>query len=156
METLDRLDRKILGILQQDSHTTSNAMGEAVGLSATACQRRINRMRRDGTIEREVAILSPKKTGRPMLMVVEVTLTRGDSKLIDRFKASARRRDEVMQCFYVTGRADFVLLISMTDMEEYEAFTKEMFFDNPDVQSFETSTVMDRVKTGLAIPVVLD
>jgi len=156
MDSLDQLDRKILHVMQRDTRLTTNTIGEAVGLSATACQRRINRMRRDGIVESEVAILSPKKTGRPMLMVVEVTLTRGDSRLIERFKSLARRRDEVMQCFYVTGRSDFILQVSMTDMEEYEAFTKDVFFDNPDVQSFETSTVMDRVKTGLAIPVMID
>jgi len=152
----DRLDRKILDLFQSDTRMTTTALGDAVGLSATACQRRLNRMRRDGVIEKEIAVVSPKSVGRPMTMIVEVILERGESRLIENFKTLTKTRPEIQQCYYVTGRADFIIVVSMADMEEYEQFTKDVFFDNPDVKSFETSTVMNRTKIGYGVPTLPD
>ncbi len=154
MVQLDQFDRKILRLFQADTRLTTSAIGDEVGLSATACQRRINRMRKNGVIEAEIAVLSPKGIERPMTMIVEVMLERGEARLIENFKALARNREEIQQCYYVTGRADFIIVVSMSDMEEYEIFIKEVFFDNPDVKSFETSTVMNRTKIGFNLPVM--
>ncbi len=153
MNSIDRLDRQILELFQSNTRLTTGEIGERVGLSPTACQRRLNRMRRDGCIEQEIAIVSPKLVGRPLIMMVQVFLERGESSLIQRFKHLIRQRDEIMQAYYVTGEADFLMLVSMRDMEEYEKFTLDVFFDNPDVKSFVTSTVMDRTKVGFALPI---
>ena len=72
---------------------------------------------------------------------------------LDRFKSAMQAAPEVMQCYYVTGNADFILMISARDMAEYEAFTRRHFFAEDNVLRFRTSAVMDRVKTGFAIPV---
>lgn len=149
---LDRLDRKILDLFQRDTRLTTAALGEAVGLSPTACQRRLNRMRNNGVIEREIALVSPRAAGRPLTLIVEVVMERGDSRIMDDFKRLARNRSEILQCYYTTGKPDFVLLVSMTDMEEYDKFTREVFFDNPDVKIFETFTVQSRTKVGFDLP----
>lgn len=153
MNSIDRMDRRILELFQSNTRLTTREIGEQVGLSSTVCQRRLNRMRRDGYIEQEIAIVSPKLAGRPLIMVVQVFLERGESSLIQRFKQLIHQRDEIMQAYYVTGEADFLMLVSMRDMEEYEKFTLEVFFDNPDVKSFETSIVMDRTKVGFGLPI---
>ncbi|MER8827968.1 Lrp/AsnC family transcriptional regulator [Mesorhizobium sp. M0938] len=150
---MDKIDRKLLGIFQQNTRQTTSELGERVGLSATSCQRRLAKLREAGVIEAEVAILSPKAVGRPLTLIVEVILEKGQSDLVSRFRTLAGSRPEISQCYYVTGRADFLLVISMTNMEEYDEFTKAYFFDNPDVRSFETSVVMSRAKAGLSIPV---
>ena len=152
MRSFDQLDRKILNLFQSNTRLTSHEIGEQVTLSATACQRRLNRMRDEGYIEQEVAIVSPRLVGRPLILIVQVFLERGDSALIQRFKKLVHERPEIMQVYYVTGQADFMLIISMSSMEEYDKFTTDVFFDNPDVKNFETSTVMDRTKIGFHIP----
>jgi Lrp/AsnC family transcriptional regulator, leucine-responsive regulatory protein len=75
---------------------------------------------------------------------------------LDRFKTAMRAAPEVMQCYYVTGNADFILILSARDMAAFEAFTRRHFFAEDNVLRFRTSAVMDRVKTSLAVPVVAD
>ncbi|TIO33230.1 MAG: Lrp/AsnC family transcriptional regulator, partial [Mesorhizobium sp.] len=72
---------------------------------------------------------------------------------IDRFKQAIRRTPEIMSAYYVTGEADFVLIISVRDMVEYEAFTRRFFYENPDIKGFSTMVVMDRTKISLALPI---
>lgn len=151
---MDQLDRKLLNAFQGNTRQTTNALGDEIGLSATACQRRLNRMRKEGVIEKEVAILNPKKVDRSMTLIVEVILERGDSALIAAFKRKVHKLPEVAQCYYVTGRADFFMIVTMRDMEEYDEFTRDVFFDDPAVKSFETSTVMDRTKVGFSLPLL--
>ncbi|ESW94328.1 ArsR family transcriptional regulator [Mesorhizobium sp. LSJC268A00] len=150
---LDRIDRKILIAVQRNNRLTTDELGELAGLSATACQRRLKRLRDEGVIEADVAIVSPGAVGRPMLMLVSISLERDRSDIIDRFKQAIRRTPEIMSAYYVTGEADFVLIISVRDMVDYEAFTRRFFYENPDIKGFSTMVVMDRTKVSLAIPI---
>lgn len=111
------------------------------------------RLRASGLIEAEIAILDPARAGRGLMLIVEVTLQNERKRDLDRFKSAMQAAPEVMQCYYVTGNADFILMISARDMAEYEAFTRRHFFAEDNVLRFRTSAVMDRVKTGFAIPV---
>ncbi len=149
---MDSIDAALLAILQQDNLLTAAELAEQVALSPTAIQRRIKRLRANGTIEGNVAIVSPKAAGRPISMLVLVTLERERADIIDRFKQAIRKTPEVMNGFYVTGDADFVLLVTAKDMTEYEAFTRRFFYENPDIKGFKTMVVMDRVKSGFTIP----
>lgn len=150
---LDALDARILSQLQLDNRCTSEALAEKVGLSATACQRRIKRLRDSGFIEADVSIISAKAAGRNVQMLVLVTLERERSDIIDRFKKAIRSTPEVVNGFYVTGDTDFVLYVTATDMEDYESFTRRFFYENPDIKTFKTLVVMDRVKIGFAVPI---
>ncbi len=152
---LDRLDLKILNAVQQDNRMTSDALGEAVGLSATACQRRLKRLHEAGVIEANVAIVLPAAVGRPLLMLVSVSLEREQADIIDRFKQAIRKTPEIMSGYYVTGDTDFVLVVSARDMDDYEAFTRRFFYENKDIKGFKTMVVMDRVKASFALPVDL-
>jgi Lrp/AsnC family leucine-responsive transcriptional regulator len=149
---LDRFDRKILDLVQRDNRLTSDVIGERAGLSATAVQRRLKRLRDGKVIEADVSIVSPKAVGQSVQMMVMVSLERERADIIDRFKRSIRTTPEVMNGYYVTGEADFVLVVTTKDMEDYEAFTRRFFYGNPDIKNFKTMVVMDRVKVGFALP----
>jgi Lrp/AsnC family leucine-responsive transcriptional regulator len=150
---LDRLDAKILNLLQQSSRTGSEEIGAVVGLSPTAVQRRIKRLRDAGVIESEVAVVNPKAVGLPLAMFVLVTLERERADIVDRFKQSIRHTREVMNGYYVTGEADFAIVVTAHSMEEYELFTRKFFYENPDIRSFKTMVIMDRIKTGFSLPI---
>jgi len=149
----DSFDLKLLCILQINSRRTAEELAEEVGLSPSACLRRVRRLREAGVIEAEVAILAPRKVGRELTMVVQVALERERADIMTAFKTAMRATPEVMQCFYVTGDIDFILILTMPSMEEYECFTDRFFFQNPHVRRFTTLVVMDRVKFGFAVPV---
>ena len=153
---LDRLDLKILALVQRDNRLTSENIGEGVGLSATAVQRRLKRLRDDGVIEADVAVVAPKAVGQRVQMIVMVSLERERADIIDRFKQSIRATPEVMSGYYVTGEADFLLVVTTRDMEDYELFTRRFFYENPDIKNFKTMVVMDRVKAGFALPLEMD
>ena len=153
MKTIDRADALLLDALQRNSRLTSEELAGIVNLSPTACQRRIKRLRAAGVIEGEVAIVSPRAVGRPVSMVVAVSLERERADIIDRFKRAIRESPEVMTGYYVTGDADFILIITARDMESYEAFTRRFFYENPNIKGFKTLVVIDRVKAGFALPI---
>ncbi|HYZ62236.1 MAG TPA: Lrp/AsnC family transcriptional regulator, partial [Acetobacteraceae bacterium] len=90
--------------------------------------------------------------GQRVQMLVMVSLERERADIIDRFKKSIRTTPEVMNGYYVTGEADFVLVVTTKDMEGYEAFTRRFFYGNPDIKTFKTMVVMDRVKVGFGLP----
>jgi Lrp/AsnC family transcriptional regulator, leucine-responsive regulatory protein len=153
---MDAIDAKLLTLVQTNARITSQALSEAVGLSATACQRRLNHLRHTGVIEREIAVVSPKAVGRPLMMLVSVTLERERVDNIDRFKAALLRAPEVMQVYYVTGDTDFVLVVTARDIEEYEAFMRRFFAQNFDIKGYKTAVVMNRVKAGFFVPIEPD
>lgn len=150
---LDSFDLSILRCVQQDNRIGADALAERVGLSPSACLRRLKRLRTAKVIEADIAVVSPEALGRTLTMVVEVTLERERPDIMDEFKRSMRATPEVMQCYYVTGEIDFILLVTARDMAHYEAFTNRFFFNNPNVRRFHTMVVMDRVKVGLSVPV---
>ena len=149
---MDAFDRKLLDLVQDDNQLTAEALSAAVGLSPSACQRRLKRLRREGVIVGDVAVLAPDAVGRHLTMIVDVTLARERPDLVDAFKRSMQQTPEVMQCYYVTGDADFVLILTVPDMKAYEDFTRRFFFENPNVQRFNTKVAMDRVKATLRVP----
>jgi Lrp/AsnC family leucine-responsive transcriptional regulator len=130
---------------------TSEVLGERVGLSATAVQRRLKRLRETGVIEADLAVIAPKAVGIGIQMVVLVSLERERADIIDRFKKSIRATSQVMNGYYVTGEADFMLIVTARDMEDYERFTRQFFYENPDIKNFKTMVVMDRVKVGFGL-----
>jgi Lrp/AsnC family leucine-responsive transcriptional regulator len=150
---IDRIDARILTALQKNNRLTSDQLGAIVSLSATAVQRRLQRLRAAGVILGDVAIVSPKAVGRPISMLVSVTLERERAAIIDRFKQSIRAAPEIMSGYYVTGASDFVLVVTAKSMDDYEEFTQRFLHENPDIKSFKTHVVMDRVKSGFALPV---
>ena len=153
---MDRFDAALLTALQHNSRATAEALSQQVGLSPDACRKRLARLRASGLIEAEIAIVNPARVGRGLILIAEVTLQNERKVDLDRFKAAMQAAPEVMQCYYTTGNADFILILSARDMADYEDFTRRHFFAEDNVLRFRTSAVMDRVKTGFAIPITQD
>jgi DNA-binding Lrp family transcriptional regulator len=149
---LDPFDLAILARLQTNNRLTSDEIARAVHLSPTACQRRIKRLRAEGVIVGDVAVLSASALGRRLTLLVEVVLVRGRADVVESFKALVRAAPEVQQCYYVTGEHDFVLVVTAEDMADYERLTQRLFFGFPHVQKFHTTVVMETVKLGLGLP----
>ncbi len=150
---IDAIDRKILHHVQRDNLLTSARLSELVGLSQTSVQRRLARLRATKAIEADIAVVSPEAVGRPLTMLIAVELARERSDIIHRFKRAVRERAEVMSAYYVTGETDFMLIVSAKDMQDYEAFTRDFFYNNPDIKGFKTTVVMDRIKASFTLPV---
>jgi DNA-binding Lrp family transcriptional regulator len=151
--TLDDFDRKILGILQKNNLTPQRMIGEAVNLSAPAVQRRIKKMTEAGIITANVAVVDPAALGHPITIFVEVEVISETSDRIENAKRAFAASPEIQQCFYVTGETDFVLVVVVPSMAEYEALTRRLFFGNNNVKRFRTFVAMDRIKIGLEVPV---
>lgn len=150
--TLDRTDRAILRLLQQDNKMSQRRIADEVNLSAPAVQRRIKRLEETGVIQANVAILDPAKVGQPIILFVQVAMESERTDLYEVAKRSFAAAPEVQQCYYVTGEADFILVVSVRSMGDYESLTRRLFFQNNNVKHFRTFVSMDRVKVGLSIP----
>jgi Lrp/AsnC family leucine-responsive transcriptional regulator len=95
--------------------------------------------------------VAPDKLGKRLTMVVMVTVEREQPQLLDEFKRSMLSTREVSQCYYVTGDADFILIVNVEGMAEYESFTNRFLFENRNVRRFQTMVVMNRVKFETAV-----
>ncbi len=153
---IDRLDAKILDLMQRNNRLTVEQIGAEVGLSPSACQRRVARLRADKVICGDVSVIDPAKVGKRLTMIIEVTLERENPETVTRFKQAMRKNPQVMQCYYVTGDKDFILIVTMRDMEEFEVFQNEFCTQNPGISRFSTSVVVDTVKIGLAVAINAD
>jgi DNA-binding Lrp family transcriptional regulator len=149
---LDAFDRKILEILQRDNTTPQRTIGEAVNLSAPAVQRRIKRMTEEGVIRANVAVIDPAAVGQAITIFVEVEVISETAEQIEQAKREFAASPEIQQCYYVTGEADFVLVIVVPSMADYEALTRRLFFGNNNVKRFRTFVAIDRIKVGLSVP----
>ena len=148
---MDDKDLELLALVQKNARQTAESLGLEIGLSTPAVQKRLKKLRETGVIEKEIAVLSPPKLGRELTVIVEVKLVRESRLHLDNFKRVMRNSPAVQQCYYTTGEADFVVIVVVADIKEYEAFTQEYFFDDSNVNGFTSSIVMDRVKVSLDI-----
>jgi DNA-binding Lrp family transcriptional regulator len=148
---MDRLDRKLLNLMQQDASRTNAAMAEAVGLSPSSCLRRIRRLRAAGIVDRIVAILNPAKTGRALKALVTVELKLHGEQHMRRFLDLAIKEEAVAQAYAVTGKTDVVLLLRLSDMEEFDALCDRLFRNETNVARFFTMMVIRTAKEQTAI-----
>lgn len=149
---LDRIDARLLDLVQRNNRMSSEELGAKVGLSASGVQRRLKRLRAERVIEADVSIISPKAIGRNLTVLILISFERARADTVDRFKRAICKMTEVMSGFYVAGQADFVLLVTANNMEEYERFTRRLLYENPDIKRFETMVALDRVKAGFTLP----
>jgi Lrp/AsnC family leucine-responsive transcriptional regulator len=150
---LDAIDRRILDLLQSDNTIANVALAERVGLSPPACSRRVARLRREGVILRDISVLDPRLAGNAVTVIVSVTLAERQREAFDGFIALIRARPEVRHCAMVAGSIDFVLHVSLKSVEDYAAFSQEVFIGNPHIGNYESWIVLDEIKneTKLAL-----
>ena len=143
---LDRIDRKILSILQEDGRIANLKLAEAVALSPTAVLARVQRLTRDGFILGYEARLNPLKLGAGMLVIVEVLLDRTTPNVFDQFKAAVQVHPEIMECHMVAGGFDYLLKTRSADMNAYRVFAGNVLWQLPGVRETRTYAVMEEVK----------
>ena len=143
---LDRIDRKILSILQEDGRIANLKLSEAVALSPTAVLARVQRLTRDGFILGYEARLNPLKLGAGMLVFVEVLLDRTTPNVFDQFKAAVQVHPEIMECHMVAGGFDYLLKTRSADMNAYRVFAGNVLWQLPGVRETRTYAVMEEVK----------
>ena len=148
---MGEIDLQILKLVQGDARLTAEAICQDVGLSQAAVQKRLKKLRDTGVIEKEIAVLSPAKLGREMTIIVEVILERENLASLEAFKRRMRSAPCVQQCYYTTGEADFILVLVVENLKEYERFTQTYFFEESNISRFKTSIAMDRVKVSLDV-----
>jgi Lrp/AsnC family transcriptional regulator, leucine-responsive regulatory protein len=149
---LDKTDRRILNIIQEDSRRSAELIGADVGLSASAVQRRIVRMREDGVIVAEVAVVDPKRTGRPLTMIVDVEVERERPELLASLKHWIAAEPCIQEAWYVTGAGDYVLIVVARDVDDFEALTQRLVADNANVRRFQTRVALSTLKRGMFVP----
>ena len=153
---LDAFDRKLLEQVQRDADVSAEVLGARIGLSGSAVLRRIKRLKADGTIVANVALVDPAKVGRPTFFIVALEVERERPELMSRLRHWLDGEDQVQQVFYVTGSADFILVISATDVESYDTLMSRLMADNPNVRRFTTNVALGVRKRGLFVPIVAD
>jgi Lrp/AsnC family transcriptional regulator, leucine-responsive regulatory protein len=149
---LDRLDHRLLTLLQEDSGQTLEQMGEAIGLSPSAVQRRITRYRADGILKKEIAVLDPAKLGGTVLATVFVTLDRETPALHRAFKKRMLGAPEVQQCYDLAGPNDYLVILAARAMEQYREILERLFLSDGNVKRYDTHFVFGAVKASLAVP----
>jgi len=149
---MDDFDRKILALHQHDTRRVAESIGAEVGLSPAAVQRRLKRLRDDGVIRANLAVLDGAAVGAPITCIVTLAMASAPHELAS-FKRAMREQPLVQQCYQVTGASDFVLVVAAASIEAYGAFAREWFEANAQVSRYETYVVLDPVKVGLSVPV---
>lgn len=120
---LDRIDRRILEILQAEGRITNQELSERIALSARACLERVRRLERSGLITGYMALVEPRRLGGLLTIVVEVTLKDQTQATHTRFEQCIRSSDEVVECFLVSGPCDYVLRLACRDLDHYRELT---------------------------------
>lgn len=148
---LDRTDRRILSLLQQDGRITNLKLAEAVHLSPTATLERVRRLTADGYILGYRARLNPQKLGAGMLVFVEVQLDRTTPHTLEEFKQAVKDRPEVMECHLVAGGFDYLIKLRASDMDDYRQIAGRVLWQLPGVRETRTYAVMEEVKNSADI-----
>jgi Lrp/AsnC family transcriptional regulator, leucine-responsive regulatory protein len=150
MTPIDFFDKKILGALQRDNRQSMAAIGKDVGLSEPAVRRRVSRLRADGMIVGDVALVNAARLG--ITVIVSVRFEKESLQTYDGFKATMLATDAISQCYTVTGDEDFILIGHFADMAAYNDWVNSVILTNPAISRTTTNVVYRRVKFETAIP----
>lgn len=146
MTELDKIDRRILQILQQNNQLTNLELAEKAFVSAPTCLRRVRRLRDEKVIVADVSLLDPFLVEKSLFVFIEVSLERQSEQLQREFEQKVEKLDEVMQCYMVSGDTDFMLIVQVADMKSYHHFVRRALTNDPNVRNFRSMFAMNRSK----------
>ncbi|MBI2733685.1 MAG: Lrp/AsnC family transcriptional regulator [Aquabacterium sp.] len=153
---LDDTDIQLLSLLQQDASPSNQALADRLGLSPATCHRRVKRLKDEGYIERQVAILSPQKMadalGWGLSALVEISLDVQTQEALDAFEQRALTEAEVQQCWRVSPGPDFILVVQVVDMPAYHALSRRLFTQDSQVRNVRAFFAVKRAKFGTQWP----
>jgi DNA-binding Lrp family transcriptional regulator len=151
-EPLDAIDRKILDRLQDDARLSNVELARAVNLSPSPCLARVRRLEESGLIRRYVTLLDPVKLGLTVSVLVQVTLEKQIEPALETFEKAIRARGEVMECYLMTGDADYLLRVVVPDVPAFERFILDFLSRVPGVGNIKSSFALKQVKYQTALP----
>ena len=154
-ESLDRYDRQIIANLQDDGRISNQQLADKVGLSTAACWRRVKALDESGILKRYTTIVDPEALGYDLCILIMVSLIRHQQGHADEFQAAIKKLPEVLQCYAVTGDADYVLRVVIENMAAYDRFLNEKIFSLLCVSQVKSNFALREIKNETAIPVGL-
>jgi Lrp/AsnC family leucine-responsive transcriptional regulator len=156
---LDRIDRRILELLQADARLTNQDIAERVNLSPSPCLRRIKRLESEGVIQRYVALVDPASVGLGLLAYVNVRLDKHNARSgktpLEVFRAAVQAWPEVVACYALTGEMDYLLRVQVEDLDHFSRFVMDTLLKHPSVLDVRSSFALDRIKETTALPLTL-
>lgn len=155
MRKLDRVDRRILAILQEDASLAVAEVASRVGLSQTPCWRRIQRLRADGVIKATVALVKPEAVGFGLTVFMEIEAHDHSPEWLDQFTRAVVARGEVLEVHRMAGDIDYLLRVAVPDMAAFDAFYRELIAAVP-LKNVSSHFAMERVKDTTAYPVAVE
>ena len=151
--TLDKTDRAILAALQKDGRMSNAELAQRIGLSQSACSRRLDNLERAGVIRGYQARVSNEALGHRMTVIVHISLSGQFGKTLSEFEAAVKRCPNILSCHLMSGEYDYVLRVLAKDLQDYERIHKEWLTALPHVirinSSFALREVVDRTATGI-------
>ncbi|MFN3987626.1 MAG: winged helix-turn-helix transcriptional regulator [Rhodocyclaceae bacterium] len=153
MRDLDKLDRKILDILQKDARIPMTELATRIGLSATPCTERVRRLEREGVITGYHARVNPHLLGKNLLVFVEIKLSAKSGDVFDKVKKELMFVPEVMECHLVSGDFDYLIKARITEMSEYRRLLGNILLKLPSAAESRSYVVMEELKETLYVPV---
>jgi Lrp/AsnC family transcriptional regulator len=148
---LDRMDRKILEILQKDCTLQVAEIGKQIGLSTTPCWRRIQKLEESGVIQRRVAVLDPKKVNVGVTVFVSITTSHHTQEWLDRFHEALKDFPEIVEFYRMSGQVDYLLRVVVPDIERYDAFYKKLIA-RIELSDVSSAFAMEQIKYTTALP----
>ena len=149
---LSRADTRLLDALQRDVTHSQNELADLAGMSRTSCWRRIREFEESGVIERQVALLNPRKLGFQIHVMLAVAMVEHTNANRDSFETHVESLPEVTECYSVSGERDYVLQVVVSDMDAYNDFINTQILHHPAVRSASSTFVLRRVKYSTALP----
>lgn len=143
---LDSIDIKILNLLQENNQLTNLDLAEKVGISPPPCFRRVKRLRELGVIAKDVSLIDPFKVGQSLVVFVSVTLEKQREDMLSYFERNMLEEPEVMQCYFISGEIDYLLVVQVKDMNHYHEFSRRVFVKEANIKMFRSSFCLSRVK----------
>lgn len=150
---MDALDRRILSEVQVDASITASELAERCATTESTALRRLKQLRRDGTIRSEVALVDPSRVGRPLLIFVGVRLERESGPEAEAFIDRIRSHRDVQQFYFVTGTPDYLILLCVRSMADYDQFLQDCLIPDPIVVATETNVVIRSIKSSTVVPI---
>lgn len=152
---LDAFDRKILALLQRNADQSTAEISEAVGLSQSPCWRRIQRLREEGYIKAQVALVDRRKVGLNTQIFAQVKLNAHGRSHLEDFSEAIRGFPEVLDCYVTMGPIDFLLRIVAADVDAYERFFFEKLSRVPGIQEINSIVALSEIKSTTELPLTL-
>ncbi|GAC20236.1 Lrp/AsnC family transcriptional regulator [Paraglaciecola arctica] len=148
---VDRIDRGILVALQRNNRIPNIELAELVGLSPPACLKRVKRLREEGVIVGDVSIINPELAGNTMTLIVSVEMERDRADIYQVFRTSILKAPEVTQSYQISGSYDFMLVVTVKDIQSYEHFVERVLHTDLNIRKFHTSVSLRTVKFSTEI-----